>query len=215
MESFCSSLQRDDQFRELARPALVLVQPEHARQLLAQRGGALVLAAFLHIDVGGLDDADRIEAGVLEEALVFGRSDGLHQDWRNVVELHHPPLLAVAAGEVGDQLRLELILAARRVVLQGDDLRDLAACESDQPGFLVEIRVASGEDLDGVRADLVVADRVARGIRCSRCAADRAAISLGVIASPTASDSGAAKIFAVLANGPARSFSSITRAYLA
>ena len=73
---------------------LSCVEEEHARRLHAEGGSALVLAALLDIHVGGLDDADRVEAGVLEEALVFGRGDRLHQHLRDVVELHHAALLA-------------------------------------------------------------------------------------------------------------------------
>ena len=49
------------------------------------------------------------------------------------MELHHPPLFPLGAGEVRNQLRLELILAARRIVLQGDDLRNLAAANLTLP----------------------------------------------------------------------------------
>ena len=86
-----------------------------------------------------------IEPGVLEEALVLGRSDGLHQHLGDVVELHHAALFAAGAGEVGDELRLELVLAAGGVVLQGNDLRDLAAGKLDDAGFLVEVGVLPGK----------------------------------------------------------------------
>ena len=138
-------LQGDDEFGRFALPALVLREKEHARRLHAEGGGALVLAAFLDIHVDRFHDADRVEAGVLEEALVFGRSDGVHQDLRDVVELHHPPLFARRPGNRLDQLRLELVLIARGIVLQRDDLRDLAVGEADQAGLLVEVGIGCGK----------------------------------------------------------------------
>ena len=45
--------------------------------------------------------------GVPEEVLVFDRDYGMDQRFRNVVEAHQPPLLALAR-EVRDQLRLEI-----------------------------------------------------------------------------------------------------------
>ncbi len=138
-----------------------MIQPEHARELLAERGGALGVAAFLQVDVGGLDDADGVEAGVLEEALIFGRGDGLDQHRGDVRELDHAALLAVGPGDVGDELRLELILAAGGVVLERDDLRDPAAGELDHAGLLVEVGFGAGEDFDGIRLEQVVADGIA------------------------------------------------------
>src|ERR1019366_6091720 len=108
-----------------------------------------------------LQDADGVEAGVLEEALVFNRSDGIHQDLGDVVELHHAPLFARRPGDRLDELRLELVLIAGRIGLQGDDLGDPAVGEADEAGFLVEVGIGLREDLDVVRVDLVVAYRVA------------------------------------------------------
>ena len=107
---------------------------------------------------------------MLEEALVFDGSDGIHQDLGDVVELHHAPLFARRPGDRLDQLRFQLVLIARRIVLQGDDLRDLAVGETDQAGFLVEVGIGLREDLDGVRVNLVVAHRVAAGFGVARAA---------------------------------------------
>ena len=70
-------LEGDDHFRQLARPALALVEPEIARQLHAERGRPLFLTARFQIDISRFDDAQRVEAGMLEEMLVFRRGDGL------------------------------------------------------------------------------------------------------------------------------------------
>ena len=93
--------------------------------------------------------------------LVLGGSDGLYQHRGDVGELHHAPLLAAGAREVGDELRFQLVLAARGVVLQGDDLRNPPAGEFDDAGFLVEIGIGARENGDLVDAELVVANGVA------------------------------------------------------
>jgi len=52
------------------------------------------------------------------------------------------------AGEVGDELRLQLVLIARSVVLQRDDLRYPAARELQHRGLLVEVGLRTREDFD-------------------------------------------------------------------
>jgi hypothetical protein len=154
-------LEGDDHLRQLARPALACIQPEHACELLAESGGALGVAAFLEVDVSGFHDADGVETGVLEKALIFGRCNGMDQHCGDVREPHHAAFLAVGPGDVGDQLRLELILAAGGVVLERNDLRDPAAGELDDAGLLVEVGFRAGEHFDGIRLQQVVAGGIA------------------------------------------------------
>ena len=80
--------------------------------------------AFLprsHVDPGRADDADGVEAGMLEEALIFGGEDGVPQNRRNVVVVHDALFLAVAVVEIGDELRFELVERPLRVVAQRND----------------------------------------------------------------------------------------------
>ena len=93
---------------------------------MAERGSALVLAAFLEVHIGGAHDADGVEAGVLEETLVFGGGNGVDQHFWNVAKFHQAALFAIAVEEIGDELRLKLILGAGGVIAQGNDLRDAA-----------------------------------------------------------------------------------------
>ena len=122
-------------------------------------------ADFLHVHVGGLDDAQRIESGVLEEALVLGREHRLDQHLGQIGELHQPALLAVPVEQVGQQLGLEHVLRPLGVVARGDDARHRAAGEVDHAAFLVEIRFGAGEDLHGFAADVVPAHGIAAGFR--------------------------------------------------
>src|ERR1019366_6812636 len=94
----------------------------------------------------------------------LNRSDGIHQDLWDVVELDHAPLFARRPGNRLDELRFELVLIAGGIVLQGDNLGDPAVDEADEGGFLVEVGIGLRVDLDVVRVDLVVAYRVAGGL---------------------------------------------------
>jgi hypothetical protein len=154
-------LEGDDHLGQLAGPAFFLVEEKLAGKLHAESGGALVFAAFLKVDPGGADHAEGVEAGVGEEAFVFGGGDGLNQHLGNIAEVDHAALFAVGAGHVGDELRLELVLIALGVVFERDDLGDAAARETDDSGFLVEIRFGTREDGDGVELHRVVTDGVA------------------------------------------------------
>ncbi len=100
------------------------------------------------------------------------------------------------------------------VVLQGDDLGDLAAGELDEAGFLVEVRIGPGEDFDGVGVDLVVAHGVAARFGVAAAAQFGGDIGGREMGRPRPPIPGAAKILAVLAKGPARSFSSMICEYL-
>ena len=155
----------DDHLGQLAAPALIRsvqpgIQPEHAGELLAEGGSALLLAAFAEIDVSGFDDADGVEAGVLKEALILGRGKGVHHYLGDVGELDDAALLAAGAGDVGNELRFELVLEAGGVIAERDDLRDFAAGEFDEAGLLLEVGIGARENLYGVRMQLIVTNWV-------------------------------------------------------
>src|SRR5579883_2136203 len=113
---------------------------------------------------------------MLEKAFIFGRGQGLHQNRRDVVELDEAALLARRSRNIRDQLGLELIQAARRIVLQRNNLRDLSARELDYSGFLIEVRVRTREDFDGVAA---MDQIISHGIRMSRGIVIAAAAKIG------------------------------------
>jgi len=66
-------LQGDHHLLQFAAPGLALLvfEEEHVRELRAEGGGSLRSAALPQVHVGGLDDAKRIQAVVLEETLVL------------------------------------------------------------------------------------------------------------------------------------------------
>src|SRR5215813_10157001 len=73
------------------------------------------------------------------------------------------PLLAIAIEYGGDELRVELELSAVGVVLEGNDLRDPIPGKFYDARFLAEIRLRSGEDLDGVGPRVKPAHGIATG----------------------------------------------------
>ena len=146
--------QRDQELSRLAPPAFVIVQPETTGDLHAQSRSTLGLAAFFQVHISGSGDAQRVEAGVLKEALVFGRDNGIDQQPRNIRVVHDAPLLAVTVVKIGNKLRLELELAAVGIVLKRDDFRNSATGELDDAGLFPEIGLRAGENLDGVRTDV-------------------------------------------------------------
>ena len=70
-------LNREDRFLDLARPPLLVLEEELARQLLRERAGAGGLAALHQVLHGGDDDVGDAEAEVLEERVVLGGEDGV------------------------------------------------------------------------------------------------------------------------------------------
>src|SRR5262249_23880194 len=60
-----------------------------------------------------------------------------------------------------DELRFELILASRGVVRQRNDPADLAVSEVDHAGFLIEVRIGTRKDFDGVRLQQEIPGRIA------------------------------------------------------
>ena len=74
--------------------------------------GALVMTARVaHVGPGRPHDAHKVEAAVLEEALVFGRHDGVYQGGRQVLVEHRAALFARAVEEISNQLRLDFCAA--------------------------------------------------------------------------------------------------------
>ena len=152
-------LEGDHHLSGFTLPVLSLIEPEFARELHAERGRALFFPALLQIVIRRFHDAVGIEARVLEEALVFRRQDRLHQHFRDVVEVDDAALFAIPVGKIGDQLRLELELRARGVVLRGDDAGDFAVREFDDARFGLN-GVRSGNDFDGIGAEVIPAEAI-------------------------------------------------------
>jgi len=76
----------------------VLRQQSRADELLGDRGGTAAIAPD-RADAG-LQDRDRIEAGVVPERLVLDRRGGVDEDLRDLIESDHLALVVPEAGEL-------------------------------------------------------------------------------------------------------------------
>jgi hypothetical protein len=81
-------LEGEQRLVDLARQGLLAGQEEIARHLHGDGAGALALAATGEVGVGGAQHAERVDAGMLVEALVLGREDGLLHRRRHVLDAH-------------------------------------------------------------------------------------------------------------------------------
>ncbi len=99
---------------ELSHPELVRFQPEPAYQLHRECRRALFLPAIPHIHICRPDDSRQIEAMMIEEVLVFGRHDRMHENRRDSGEIDKQPLFVFS-------LLIFRILVRRlkRVVISG------------------------------------------------------------------------------------------------
>ena len=104
---------------------------------------------------------------MLEEALVFGRENGLHQHFGNVVEMHDAALLAVAVREVGDELRLDLELSAWRAVGSRDDAGNFTVRKLDHAAFRLH-RIRPGDYLHRIRPKVIPTHAVRAGFAIAR-----------------------------------------------
>ena len=101
-------LDRNHGFGELPPPVAIGRQKERARHLHRNGAGALiVLAAVPHVGPRRPHDADEVKASVLEEALVLGRKNRVHQHYRQVFIAHWPPLLTRAVEKIGNEFRFD------------------------------------------------------------------------------------------------------------
>src|SRR5919197_599371 len=92
---FALDARRQDQLLQFAADRLLLREKTLTRQLLRDRAAALHDAPVPQVGQRRLDDPHEIEAGMIVEALILDREDGLDQIRRDVVEADRDPLLLV------------------------------------------------------------------------------------------------------------------------
>lgn len=151
----------------------------------------LLIAAPADIHPGGTEDTDGVETGVLKEALILSREDGVAEDHRNVFVADYSLLLAGSVEEVGQKLWFQFVDGSGAVVLQRDNLLNPVAGELDGGRLLVKIGVVARKDLNGVGTQCVVADQVVAVFVVSGVAQGCGDLT-GVVWSPTATAVGAA-----------------------
>src|SRR5262245_11930987 len=101
-------LEAQHRFGELAPPVAVRTQEERAGDLHCDGARALQVCSMPQVVPRRAEDANEVEARMLEESLVLGRPNGVDQRRWQIVVSYWPPLFSRAVKEVGNQLRLDL-----------------------------------------------------------------------------------------------------------
>ncbi len=155
-------LHRDHQLGELAAPGALVGEEERARDLHRDRARALiVVAGVAQVGPCCADDANEVEAAMLEVALVFGGDDRVDERGRNVVVANRAAFFAKRIEKIGDEFGLdiggdEIVAAAER-----PNRADFFAAETDGDRVGgVEIRKPRRDDIDAGAAHRELAERV-------------------------------------------------------
>jgi hypothetical protein len=127
-------LEREQRFVDLARQRLFARKEEVPRHLHGDRAGALALAAAGEVRIGGAQYAEGVHPGMLVEALVFSRQNGLFHDVRDVLDADQRAALfaefpdQVPVGGIDTQRNLRLVVG------QHLDRRQLGISQDDDDG---------------------------------------------------------------------------------
>ncbi len=98
-------LQRHHRLGNFAMPGALRGKEKTARQLHVQRAGALRFRAVTHVRQRRTRHANRVKSRMLEKTLVLRGQQRVHQIFRQVRELHRPPLLARLVEKIRQQFR--------------------------------------------------------------------------------------------------------------
>src|SRR6185369_12566016 len=80
-----------------------------SRQLHRYGGGSLLFTLGFRIHVRRLREAKRVKADMIEKAFVLHGRDRLNEHGRQLGKSNRPPLLAIAADDIDDQNRFEVV----------------------------------------------------------------------------------------------------------
>src|SRR5206468_468025 len=119
------------------------------------------------VDVCGLYDADRVEAGVLKEALILGGDNRMNEHRRDLIISDETAFFPVLIEQVRDQFGLEIVLGEVCVVRQRDNPRDLALIEFDDSIFTFEVRVVARIDIDFFGPERIMPHPIVGGLSVS------------------------------------------------
>ena len=117
--------EREEDFAQLAPELLLFRDERRAHELLRQRAAALRDFHGRGGDDNGARDALPVDAGMLEEAVVLRREDGLHHDRRYLFPGHGDPALLAdlreqaAVPAVNAKRNLQAHVAQHRHIRQG------------------------------------------------------------------------------------------------
>ena len=112
-----------------------------------------------HVHIRSLDNSRGVDARVKKESLVLGRKDGIDKYFGNLLEMDEAAPLALLAGEIVHELRLEAIPARLFIPVNQDECR-YARRGRKRGRFGAEERLWARVDLDLVAIDAVVPGRI-------------------------------------------------------
>jgi len=121
-------LEGDEDLDHLPLHAALGGEEEAARQLHGERGAAFdVAAAGRHVVAQRAEQAEVVDAAVLEEAAVLDGDHGVHQIRGHLLVCDEAALGAVGVlAEAGDEQRLEFVAGERLALVVGDGLHNAA-----------------------------------------------------------------------------------------
>src|SRR6266446_175906 len=89
----------------------------------------IVLAGVPQVSPRCSRDANEVKTTVLEEALVFGGKNRVHQHYRQIFVAHRPALLTRAVEKIGNEFRLDFRGIQFRPPAKGFDGANALAAE--------------------------------------------------------------------------------------
>src|SRR5215470_6805134 len=115
-----------------------------------------MIATVAEVGPSSAGNADKVEAPMLEEALVLCGDDGVHEDGRNVFVADGTALFAGAIEQIGNELRLDFGGAHLGTATEGTNRTDGLAGEL----YGQSIRGTEVGELGGANVDAVGLDGV-------------------------------------------------------
>ncbi len=156
LENFCSKLDGDQHFRQLAFDGFLRREEKTTRKLHGQGRSALRTVAVQDISTGRFHQAKVIHSAVLEKAAVLNGDHRIHQIVWNLVEGDNLAFRAVrGTRQRGNQLGLEFVgRQGLTVATVGSDRTDFAAGEADGHILRSVKRLLTGQYVDGSRCQV-------------------------------------------------------------
>src|SRR6266446_3863335 len=121
----------------------------------------IVLAGVPQVSPRCSRDANEVKTSVLEEALVFGGKNRVHQHYRQIFIAHRAPLLTRAVEKIGNKLRLDFRGIQFRAAAKWFDGTNTLTAELHRESIIpAKIGKLGRPDIDSVLLDRELADGI-------------------------------------------------------
>ena len=143
-------------FGNLAPPSAVRTEKEATGHLHGNGAAALHARPMAQVGPGGAEDADRINAGMLEEAPVLDRQHGVSQHFGDVVEIDGAAFLTGVIEQAGEHFRLDFGGIQQRAAIHRMNILNFLAAEGNDNSVLpAKIRFAGRTDFNFIAVENV------------------------------------------------------------